>query len=322
MTLAMLGMALAAALTVGFADGLTALLLGMAALGGTYAAVQSGGTRAIMRWFPPQHRGLATGFRQAAVTLGTAIAAVALPMLAAWGGWQAAVWALAAVAALGAALFRFGYREGGAAPATAGGALPLRLLTRTLLATPPFLEVLLAGVAMSAFQFTLTAHAVPFVAEGLALGIAAGATLFAAAQIIGIPGRVLLPWLPDRIMAGQRPRALGIVMLASAGVALAFAALGPGGSPVFFAALMLPLGLFGIGWFPLYILQIAEMAPKSSIASTVGLVTTLCMVVVALGPFVFGLGVDVLGYPASWVLLTLPVIASATPLLRRARSAG
>lgn len=51
--IAMLGMALAMACAAAFANSLPALLLCIAFLGGTYAAVQPGGTRAIMRWFPP-----------------------------------------------------------------------------------------------------------------------------------------------------------------------------------------------------------------------------------------------------------------------------
>ncbi|WP_040614065.1 MFS transporter, partial [Teichococcus cervicalis] len=73
--LAMLGMGLAAGLGALLAQHYATLLGSLLALGMLYAAVQPGGTRAILRWFPPQHRGLATGCRQAAVPLGTAIAA-------------------------------------------------------------------------------------------------------------------------------------------------------------------------------------------------------------------------------------------------------
>jgi predicted MFS family arabinose efflux permease len=76
------------------------------------------------------------------------------------------------------------------------------------------------------------------------------------------------------------------------------------------------LGLFGIGWFPIYILQIAETAPKSSIASTVSLATTLCMIAMALGPFIFGLLVDLAGYRLAWGVLIAPVLLTAVPLCR------
>lgn len=88
--IAMLGMAIAMACAATFANSLPALLVCIAFLGGTYAAVQPGGTRAIMRWFPPAKRGIATGFRQAAVPFGTMIAAALLPFMAVRYGWHAA----------------------------------------------------------------------------------------------------------------------------------------------------------------------------------------------------------------------------------------
>ena len=82
-TMFLLGKAIAAAfLCAGLATSFWATLACMTFLGMTYAAVQPGGTRAIIRWFPPHRRGLATGFRQAAVPLGTALAAVSLPLTA------------------------------------------------------------------------------------------------------------------------------------------------------------------------------------------------------------------------------------------------
>ena len=111
-SLAMLGMALAMTAAAAFAENLTVLLICMAFLGGTYAAVQPGGTRAIMRWFPPNRRGIATGFRQAAVPFGTMIAAAVLPYFAVRYGWHMAAWIGAGVSLFGALLFWGLYREG------------------------------------------------------------------------------------------------------------------------------------------------------------------------------------------------------------------
>jgi sugar phosphate permease len=291
----------------------------MALMGGVYAAVQPGGTRAIMRWFPPQHRGIATGFRQAAVPFGTAIAAAALPIIAAAHGWQAAVGLQAVVALAGALLFLTLYREGGAATTSTGGALPVRQLIPQLGQDRDFWPVLRAGIAMSAFQFTLTAHAIGYMADSLQLGIAVAASLFATAQLLGIPGRVLLPWASDTLFPGRRVRSLGAVMLLGALAAIALLSLSPGDATWMLVCVLIAIGLFGIGWFPLYILQVAEMAPKSSIASTVSFATTLCMIVMALGPFVFGLIVDLAGYRMAWLLLTAPVVLTALPLLVSAR---
>ncbi len=302
------------------AGSLSVLLLCIGLMGAAYAAVQTGGTRAILRWFPPRQRGLATGFRQAAVPFGTAVAAAMLPVAAALHGWQSAVWLQAAVALGGGVLFFALYREGEGAVAASAEVLSLSRLLPVLGADRDFWPVMRAGIAMSAFQFTLTAHAIGYLAHGGGMELAAAAGLFALAQILGIPGRVLLPWASDRWLPGRRIRSLGWVMLLGALAATGFVVLGGTASLGLLAALGL-LGIFGIGWYPLYILQIAEMAPRGSIASTVSLATTMCMVVMALGPFLFGLAVDLAGYGPAWALLLLPVVVTAWPLCRSRRRA-
>jgi MFS family permease len=311
---AMLGMALAM-VAAAFVGELVGLLLCMASLGGTYAAVQPGGTRAIMRWFPPRHRGLATGFRQAAVPLGTMIAAAALPLLAVRFGLHAAAWASAAVSLSGALLFVLFYREGGSVDARRELPLPLRELVRTVGGNPQFWPVLRLGIAMSAFQFTVTAHAIGYMADALALGMLGAASLFALAQLAGIPGRVLLPWLSDRFRPGLRSQSFAVTALIGAGTAVALAVLPAGVPTLLAAAVLVSFGIFGIGWFPLYLLEIAEMAPRTSIASTVSFASSLCLIAMALGPWVFGLAADQFGYGCAWTLLIVPVVVTALPLL-------
>ncbi|WP_198384504.1 hypothetical protein [Roseomonas sp. KE2513] len=47
----------------------------------------------------------------------------------------------------------------------------------------------------------------------------------------------------------------------------------------------------------------------------VTLTTTLCMGMIALGPFAFGMVVDYLGYTAAWAMLILTVLMTALPVL-------
>lgn len=320
--LAMSGMALSLAAAAAFADTFAALLACMIGLGAVYAAVQPGGTRAIMRWFPAGRRGLATGFRQAAVPFGTMMASAALPVLAVQYGPRFALWAAAAASFFGAAAFWLFYRDGGASKSTEAAPMAIGELLPTLGQVPGFWGVACLGVAMSAFQFTLTAHAIGFLAGSLGLSVVLAASLFAGAQLAGIPGRILLPWMSDRWRPGRRKQSLAAICVVGAIAALALM-LVPADTPMPAVAFLLAiLGLFGIGWFPLYVLEIAESAPKGSIAATVAFTTTLCMIAMALGPFLFGAAVDHFGYRIAWMCLSLPVIATAIPLLRNHAKEG
>ena len=67
--LTMIAMGLTAFGAARFSRSYLVLLIFLAMLGAWYASVQPGGTRAIIRWFPPQLRGMATGVRQAGLPL-------------------------------------------------------------------------------------------------------------------------------------------------------------------------------------------------------------------------------------------------------------
>lgn len=62
----MVAMGLTAFTAARFAANYPVLLLFVALIGAFYASVQPGGMRAIVQWFPPGLRGMATGVRQAA----------------------------------------------------------------------------------------------------------------------------------------------------------------------------------------------------------------------------------------------------------------
>lgn len=314
--LAMLGMAAAMASAAIFADTLIMLLICMAFLGGTYSAVQPGGTRAIMRWFPPNRRGIATGFRQAAVPFGTMIAAAVLPYFAVHYGWHSAAWIGAGVSLFGACLFWGLYREGNSVASKSAAPLPLKILIRTVGKEANFWPVLRLGIAMSAFQFTFTAHVISYLVDHFGLNIVVASSLFAVTQFAGIPGRVLLPWFSDRFRPAKRAHSLGLISLMATGAALILVSLPVGVPlPVILSVLVI-LGLFGIGWFPLYLLEIAETAPKSSIASTVAFASTICLAAMALGPYLFGLIADQFSYMAAWSALIIPVVITSYQLLR------
>ncbi len=314
--LAMTAMAAAMAATALFVDNLVSLLICMAFLGGTYSAVQPGGTRAVMRWFPPHKRGIATGFRQAAVPFGTMIAAAVLPYFAVHYGWHSAAWVGAGVSIFGALLFWGLYREPDNIATKAAAPLPLKILIRTVGEEKNFWPVLRLGIAMSAFQFTFTAHMISYLTDHFRIDIVLAALLFALTQFAGIPGRVLLPWLSDYYRPAKRAHSLAFISLIAVGTTVLLTLL-PATMPMAaILVLLILLGFFGIGWFPLYLLEIAEAAPKSSIASTVAFASTICLAVMALGPYLFGLIADWFGYQAAWFSLIAPVLITAGQLLR------
>lgn len=318
LSLAMTCMGLAAIAAAIFASSYIVLLCFIGLIGMLYAALQPGGTRVILRWFPPQQRGLAVGLRQAAVPLAMSIAAFILPLLAASWSWRTAVVVQGVISIAGGVFFWLFYRED-AEDLSAGKKarqMPFRELVRVLGQDRAFWPVVLAGVAMSALQFSFITGAILFMANHFGIGLLLSASLFGVTQIIGIPGRVLLPTIIDRFWPGRREQCLGWTMIVFATAIICYALL-PAETPRWLLyGLLAVIGFFGIGWYSLFVLQVAEISPKTAVASTLGLANTLCLLAMAVGPFIFGSIVDIAGYRTAWILLALPVALLAWSLLK------
>lgn len=307
-----------------FASNYLVLLFFLGLLGACYASVQPGGTRAIIRWFPSSQRGMAIGIRQAAIPLGTALAAAMLPVLAHNYGWSTAFCTAGMFGIIGGVLFGAFHRDG--VRRSTGGhmhmaptfAKQIKVLAKDSALWP----VLIAGIACAAFQFTFSTHVLAFLSTRLKVEIVAAALSFAVAQGVGIVGRICLPWVSDYFWPGKRLRSLSWTMCFAAIAALALMMLPAQSSSWFILTIFVALGLFGIGWYPLWLAEVAEMAPRNAVAWTISFAMTLNLIAISLMPPIFGLIVDLSGYVSAWMSLVAILVLAAFNLRRRASRSG
>src|SRR6266705_1221878 len=245
-----------------------------------------------------------------------ALAALTLPVLAVKFGWPVAVCVAGGVGIAGGALFGIFYQDGiGQAANGAPSAPPsFRELIKMLAKVSALWPVLIAGAAMVSFQYAFFTHVLIFLTSRLEIPIVTAAFFFAFAQGVGIAGRVALAWISDRLWPGKRIRSLKWTMFACALSVVALMLL-PAQSPDWLlATIFAALGLFGIGWYPLWLVEVAEMAPQTAVASTVGFAMTLNMIAITLMPPIFGLVVDSSNYQAAWTLLVAILVLGAVQL--------
>lgn len=273
-------------------------------LGASYASVQPGGTKAMVKWFAPAQRGMATGIRQAGLPLGTAVAAMTLPVLASQQGWQSAILIQGLVGMAGGLVFVFFYRRADSETSQVVTAPPNPFqLIREVSAYKALWPVMLAGVAMVTFQFTFATHILTFLTQRFGMSVVAAGLLYSVSQWVGIAGRIGLAWISDHFWPNRRMRSLVVTMLICVILTVCIAAL-PAGTPNWIlVALFIVVGIFGVGWYPLYLLQVAEMAPKTAVASTISFSMTMNMVAISIVPPLFGLIVDSLSYLWAWMTL-------------------
>ena len=271
--------------------------------GAASASGQTASNLFLARRIEPGHQGLAFGIKQAAVPLAFLLGGLAVPVIALTVGWRWA-FAAAAVAALAAAFWVPRPRISMAAQRAAGR--PQHEPTAPLVA-------LAIG-----FGLTLTACAslgafLVISAVSTGLSSAAAGLVAALASACGIAVRVLVGFLADR--RGGRHLLLVAGMMAVG--ALGFAALA-GGSRLHQPAIFVPGAAvaFGIGWgwnglFNFALVQTHPLAPAraSGITQTGGRLGSV------VGPLIFGVLVEHVGYTGAWGVAAGEALLGAGTLL-------
>lgn len=277
-----------------------------------YAAAQPSGAKAIVSWFPSAGRGLAIGLHQAAVPFGATAAALLLPTLATAGGWQQSVAVMAMISASAGLFMLLVYRE----KATASPKSKSETRGRTCKRFGwRFNGLLLVGVIMTGVQFTFAAHGVLFIAEAYRFDFVQAAALFSLTQIVAIGARIVLPGLIERLWPRQLTLAVALINLAGiASMALA-TTLGAEAPSAIYVIAMLLIGIFAVGWYPVYLLAMTDLVPVDQAGRIFSLVTMLCMIARLTGPPLFGLIVDFYGYGPAWSVLLLPAALVMMPML-------
>jgi len=287
------------------ADGVKALVAWLALAGALGSAASAASGRAVMHWFSRRERGFALGIRQMSIPLGSALAALALPLIAASLGLGAAFVALAGAAAAGAvcAAFWLVAPHGGEARiARPDRPSPLRDGSLWRLAFCSGLLVC-SQVAMNGFV-------VLFLSEYRGLGIGVAALVLAGINLGGGVARVLAGYLSDRSGRRLPPIRRQALWLSAALTASALLVDGP--LPLLVGAL-LTAGVLALSWNGLAMTAAAEMAGHARAGLAIGLQGTVIRLVSAGAGVAFGFVVELSGSWTAAILLlaALPLISCA-----------
>ncbi|GAA3460811.1 MFS transporter [Saccharothrix longispora] len=302
MTVGGVGAALCLALAA--FDGAVVAGLALVGVGMFGASVNAASGRAVLTWFPPDRRGLAMGLRQTATPLGAALAAVVLPVLAVGAGVPAAFLALAGFTGFVALAVAALVREPPWNVRSTGRGHGLVLGDRALI------RLSAASGLLVVPQFTAAALMVELLHEhrGVAVGVAAG--LFAAAQVAGGLGRLVVGAWSDRA-----PTRIGPLKLISVLVAVGFAlcaALDRAPVPVLVAVLV-PTAALALCWNGVAVTAAGELAPAGRTGAALGMQNTANYLAATVTPPLVGWAAVTIGW--SWALLPAAAAAVGARLL-------
>jgi MFS family permease len=284
------------------------LMLGLAGALGSSANSASG--KVVLGWFPPERRGVAMAFRQAAQPLGIAVAALLLPPVAAAHGLRGALGVLAGICLVTSALVALMVVDPprGAAAGTAGGRNPYRL--------PDLWRIHGAAMLLVVPQFTTAAFTYDYLVAERGWDAALAGQLLAGVQIFGALCRLACGRWSDAVGSRLRPmRQLAVVnglvgLVAAAAIGLD-APVSPG---LLIAALIVAMAGNGFAFT-----AVAELAGSAWAGRALGVHNMVQNMVGALTPALIGTLIAGSGYAvgialaAAFALVAVP----ATPADRQ-----
>ncbi len=300
-------------------SGFNGLLFVLLLIGMFYSVSQPGGSKVILKWFRKENRGLAMGIRQAGIPIGGALAGVLIPFLTVQYNMTYAINSIACICIIGGLLFFMFYKEPYVQEEARKGHnnISFWMELKVVICKKELYPIYITGICMISLQMVLVGHFMKFLAGEQSITFIVAGTVFSVMFFSGMIGRIALATISDVLYKGNRRIPLFIAVCASIGLMLLLVMnIHTITSGVLYGVSAL-LGFFSIGWFSLFIAEVAELASEESVGITLGLALTLNQIAIIVAPVLFGYIVDEKGYAYAWLCIVVLLSISAVSLYRK-----
>lgn len=302
-------------------NGFNGLLFVLLLIGMFYSVSQPGGSKVILKWFPKENRGLAMGIRQAGIPIGGALAGVLIPFLTVQYNMTYAINSIACICIIGGVLFFVFYKEPYVQEEARKGHIKISfwMELKVVICKKELYPIYITGICMISLQMVLVGHFMKFLAGEQSITSIVAGTVLSVMFFSGMIGRIALAAISDVFYKGNRRIPLFIAVCASIGLILLLVIninIHTITSGVLYSISAL-LGFFSIGWFSLFIAEVAELASEESVGITVSVALTLNQIAIIVAPVLFGYIVDEKGYAYAWLCIVVLLSISAVSLYRK-----
>ncbi|MFV8516528.1 MFS transporter [Bacillus sp. SBS7] len=300
-------------------NGFNGLLFVLLLVGMFYSVSQPGGSKVILKWFPKENHGLAMGIRQAGIPIGGALAGVLIPFFTIQYNVTYAINSMACICIIGGLLFFMFYKEPYVQEDARKEHIKISFLTqlKVVIRKKELYPIYITGICMISLQMVLVGHFMKFLVREQSITSIVAGTVFSVMFFSGMIGRVVLAASSDVFYKGNRSTPLFIAVCASIGLILLLVmSIHTVTSEVLYGVSAL-LGFFSIGWFSLFIAEVAELASEDSVGITVSLALTFNQIAIIVAPALFGYIVDEKGYTYAWLCIVVLLSVSAVSLYRK-----
>ncbi|WP_242261550.1 MFS transporter [Bacillus cereus group sp. BfR-BA-01453] len=300
-------------------NGFNGLLFVLLLIGMFYSVSQPGGSKVILKWFRKENRGLAMGIRQAGIPIGGALAGVLIPFLTIQYNMTYAINSIACICIIGGLLFFMFYKEPYVEEEARKGHIKISfwMELKVVICKKELSPIYITGICMISLQMVLVGHFMKFLAGEQSITSIVAGTVFSVMFFSGMIGRIALATISDVLYKGNRRILLFIAVCASIGLILLLVMnIHTITSGILYSVSAL-LGFFSIGWFSLFIAEVAELASEEFVGITVSVALTINQIAIIIAPVLFGYIVDEKGYTYAWLCIVVLLSISAVSLYRK-----
>ncbi|MFJ8102000.1 MFS transporter [Lysinibacillus sp. NPDC096212] len=262
------------------------LLFLLLIVGVWYGSAQTGGSTAIVKWFPDKHRGLAIGIRQTGIPIGGALASAILTYMYYHHSLISVHLVQGLVAIAGGLLFLLIYQEPKNREAVATTSVTFKEKLEAIKNNKDLYPIYIVGIVMMTLQMILVAHFMSYLHQEGGYSLTEAGQYLSVVLIGGMIGRVAIAWISDHFFAQKREFLLMIVM-ASAVILIVILPL------MLHAKMLMLLGCFllgfvALGWYSLFIACVTEQSNPQYVGLTVSAALTLNQLFIVIAPSLFG----------------------------------
>ncbi|MGE8036643.1 MFS transporter [Lysinibacillus sp. KCTC 33748] len=284
------------------------LLFLLLIVGVWYGSAQTGGSTAIVKWFPDKHRGLAIGIRQTGIPIGGALASVILTYMYHHYSLSSVHLVQGLVAIAGGLLFLLIYQEPKERVAVAATSVTFKEKLMAIKNNKGLYPIYIVGIVMMTLQMILVAHFMSYLHQEGGYSLTEAGQYLSLILIGGMIGRVAIAWISDQFFAQKREYFLMIVMVSAVILTVIL--------PYMIHAKLLMLlfsfilGFIALGWYSLFIACVTEQSNPQYVGLTVSAALTLNQFFIVIAPTLFGFMVTIF----SSYQLALDIVAAFVAL--------
>ncbi|RLI83259.1 hypothetical protein DRP07_03745 [Archaeoglobales archaeon] len=293
-----------------FANSYVIALITFFLLGVGYSTINPSTNKAIMVWFPHVVRGTAMGLKQTGVTIGSAIAATILPIMATNFSLRISLQIESIIVMTGALVFYIIYPEMSKQKLPDRVKLQISPNFRYLAINKSIFLVSLIMTLFIAVQFSFGTFLVIELVEVFNFPKIVAAQYLAIAFIAGTIGRVSWGLISDLVFRGSRKTTLNLITIIIAFTTASFAYISLLSEVSWWIIFPVAvLGFSAMGFNAVYLTFVSELAGKNQTGKATGFTLSFAFLGAILGPPLFGFLFQTSGtYFVPWLLLTIFMI--------------